>query len=122
MGKVQLRDESIAVAISWNGDPRYPLLRAIADGVVESHRDSPRRDAPLMVVLDADIGASLGGIIRDELGVTSGVVAIDGVELADLDFIDIGEHILPANVVPVVIKSLIFPHDAAERPRILGSV
>lgn len=116
------REESIAIAISWDGDPRYPLLRAIADGVVTAHRDSPRRASPLMVVLDADIGASLGGIIRDELGVTSGLIAIDGVELSDLDFIDIGEHIRPANVVPVVIKSLIFPHDAAERPRMLGSV
>jgi ethanolamine utilization protein EutA len=75
-----------------------------------------------MVVLDADVGASVGAIIRDELGITSGVIAIDGVELSDLDFIDVGEHILPANVVPVVIKSLVFPHDGEARPRILGSV
>ena len=34
----------------------------------------------------------------------------------------VGERILPANVVPVVIKSLIFPHGSLERPRILGSV
>jgi ethanolamine utilization protein EutA len=116
------REEPVAIAVSWSGDPRYPALRAIAEGVVIAHRESERRDAPIMVVLDADIGQSVGGIIRDELGVTSGVIAIDGVELSDLDFIDIGEHLLPANVVPVVIKSLIFPHDGAARPRILGSV
>lgn len=116
------RDEPVAVVISWDGDPRYQTLRTIAEGVVTAHRSSPRRDAPLMLVLDADIGASLGSIIRDELGVSSGVVTIDGVELSDLDYIDIGERIMPANVVPVVIKSLIFPHDAAERPRMLGSV
>ncbi len=115
------REESVAVAIDWRGEPRYPTLRAIAEGVVSAHRRSRRWEAPLIVVLDADVGASLGGIIRDELGITSGIMAIDGVELSDLDFIDVGEHILPANVVPVVIKSLVFPHDAAERPRILGS-
>jgi ethanolamine utilization protein EutA len=115
------RDESVAVAIDWRGEPRYPFLRSIAEGVVNAHRRSKRRESPLIVVLDADVGASLGAIIRDELGVECGIMAIDGVELADLDFIDVGEHLLPANVVPVVIKSLVFPHGAAERPRILGS-
>jgi len=115
------REDAVAVAIDWRGEPRYPTLRAIADGVVSAHRRSRRAAAPLIIVLDADVGASMGAIIRDELGVTAGIMAIDGVELSDLDFIDVGEHILPANVVPVVIKSLVFPHDTAERPRILGS-
>jgi ethanolamine utilization protein EutA len=72
-------------------------------------------------VLEADVGASLGSILRDEIGIPGAVIAIDGIELSDLDFVDIGERIEPANVVPVVIKSLVFPHAAAERPRILGS-
>ncbi|MGH2456327.1 MAG: ethanolamine ammonia-lyase reactivating factor EutA [Candidatus Limnocylindria bacterium] len=116
------RDESVAMAVSWSGEPRYAELRALAEGIASAHLGSSRRAAPLMVVLEADVGASLGAILRDELEVSSGVIAIDGVEVADLDFIDIGERILPANVVPVVIKSLIFPHGAVERPRILGSV
>jgi ethanolamine utilization protein EutA len=116
------REEAVAIAVSWDGIPVYRTLRAIAEGVVLAHRSSQRREAPIMVVLDADVGASVGAIIRDELGITSGVIAIDGVELSDLDFIDVGEHILPANVVPVVIKSLVFPHDGEARPRILGSV
>ena len=41
---------------------------------------------------------------------------IDGVELADLDFLDIGEPILPTNVLPVVVKSLLFPTSAAHQP------
>ena len=115
------RDEPVAVAVAWSGEPRYAQLRALADGIATAHRASPRGGAPLVVVLEADVGASLGAILRDEVGLADAVIAIDGVELSDLDFVDIGEVIRPANVVPVVIKSLVFPHAAAERPRILGS-
>ena len=116
------RDEAIAVAVRWSGEPRYGQLRALADGLSAAHADSPRAGSHLIMVLESDIGASLGSILREEIGVLDAVIAIDGIELSDLDFVDIGERIQPANVVPVVIKSLVFPHAAAERPRILGSV
>lgn len=114
------RDEAIAVAVAWAGEPRYAHLRALAEGIADAHLTSARAAAPLIMVLEADVGASLGSILRDEIGLSCAVVAIDGIELSDLDFVDIGEVIRPANVVPVVIKSLVFPH-AAERPRMLGS-
>jgi len=37
------------------------------------------------------------------------VIAIDGVKLQELDYVDIGRLMEPANVVPIVIKSLLFP-------------
>jgi ethanolamine utilization protein EutA len=115
------REGPVAMAIKWSGDPLYATLRRIADAVSSAHVGSSRRESPLMLVMEADIGASLGSILTQEVGLSNGVVAIDGIELSDLDFIDIGEPIHPTNVVPVVIKSLIFPHAGAERPRILGS-
>jgi ethanolamine utilization protein EutA len=36
------------------------------------------------------------------------LVSIDGVQLRQLDFVDIGELLDPPGVVPVVIKSLLF--------------
>jgi ethanolamine utilization protein EutA len=40
-------------------------------------------------------------------------VSIDGLELKDFDYIDIGEMLPSSGAVPVVIKSLIFPTSAA---------
>jgi ethanolamine utilization protein EutA len=111
----------VAVAVSWSGEPRYAQLRALADGVAAAHRESARATSPIILVLEADVAASMGSILSDDVGIRSPIVAIDGIELSDLDFIDLGERILPANVVPVVIKSLVFPHAGAMRPRILGS-
>ena len=67
-----------------------------------------RRDAPLMLMIDGDVGKTMGRIMTDELGLAGDLVAIDGVQLAELDFVDVGELISPPGVVPVVIKSLLF--------------
>lgn len=114
-------DGPLAVAVSWAGEPRYAQLRGLADGLAGAHRDSPRAGGAMILVLESDVAASMGSILRDDVGIETPIVAIDGIELSDLDFVDLGERILPANVIPVVIKSLVFPHAGAERPRILGS-
>jgi ethanolamine utilization protein EutA len=41
------------------------------------------------------------------------VVSIDGLELKEFDYIDIGAMLDTSGAVPVVIKSLIFPATAA---------
>ncbi len=110
----------VAVAVTWDGDPLYATLRALADGIAGAHRASPRRASNVVLALTGDVGASLGEILTLELGIETGVIAIDGLELADLDYIDVGEPILPANVVPVVVTSLVFPETTtAARPQIL---
>ena len=45
---------------------------------------------------------------REELDLPGRLVSIDGVQLQDLDYVDIGEMISPPGVVPIVIKSLLF--------------
>jgi ethanolamine utilization protein EutA len=39
-------------------------------------------------------------------------VSIDGLELKEFDYIDIGTMLESSGAVPVVIKSLIFPNSA----------
>jgi ethanolamine utilization protein EutA len=60
------------------------------------------------VVVDADIAQSLGAILREETGLRRDLIVVDGVELSELDYIDIGEYQDPPGVLPVVIKSLLF--------------
>ena len=106
----------VAIALDWQGEPYYANLRGIADGVHAAHRDSPRRDQTLVVSLKSDVAASVGAILGEELGLDTGVIVVDGVELADLDFLDVGQRIRPANTIPIVIKSLLFPEPSAHTP------
>jgi ethanolamine utilization protein EutA len=60
-------------------------------------------------MIDRDVGRLLGHILEHEIGLRAGVISIDGVQLREFDYVDIGELIRPSEVVPVVIKSLLFP-------------
>jgi ethanolamine utilization protein EutA len=96
------------VALPWRGQPHYGNIRALADGIAQAMPRSLAAGFPLVVALESDIGASLGGILAEELAISSPMISIDGLELVELDYVDVGEVILPANVVPVVVKSLAF--------------
>jgi ethanolamine utilization protein EutA len=111
-----------AVALPWRGEPHYENLRALADGISQAMPRSLAAGYPLVITLDGDIGASLGGILHEELNVVSPLVSVDGLQLVELDYVDIGEIIQPANVVPVVVKSLAFSSSAAGviRPEMSG--
>ena len=102
-----------AIALPWRGEPHYDNLKSLADGIAQAMPRSLAAGFPLVIALDGDIGASLGGILHEELDVVSPLISIDGLQLVELDYVDIGEIIQPANVVPVVVKSLAFSSNGA---------
>jgi ethanolamine utilization protein EutA len=65
--------------------------------------------APLFLVVDADIAKSLGGILKEELDLPGEIIAIDGIDVGDLDYVDIGRQLGASESLPVTVKSLVFP-------------
>jgi ethanolamine utilization protein EutA len=59
-------------------------------------------------MLDVDVAKSLGGILKEEIKLDRAVIAIDGIEVGDLDYVDIGKPMGVSEVIPVTVKSLIF--------------
>jgi ethanolamine utilization protein EutA len=62
-------------------------------------------------MVDGDIAQTLGAILRDEMGVASEILVIDGVILRDFDYVDLGRIRMPSQTVPVTVKSLVFGED-----------
>jgi ethanolamine utilization protein EutA len=107
--QLDLRPESrVAVAFSWTGDPEYTRLRDMAAAIREAVAPDGLREELLLLMIDGDVGRSIGHLLDDALQVRGKVVSIDGVQLQELDYVDVGEMITPPGVVPVVIKSLLF--------------
>lgn len=101
-------DSPAALAISWLGEPRYTALRALAEGVARGLTRSLAAGTPVLLTLDADVGRSVGAILQEEFGTGAGLIVLDGLELKELDYIDVGQVLRPAGVVPVIVKSLAF--------------
>jgi ethanolamine utilization protein EutA len=110
LGRSDLVDGSgpIALAFPWRGDPSHARLHAVAEGICAAVPRTLTAGIPLILLVDGDVGKSLGRIIRQETAPGAGVIALDGVQLRQFDYVDIGGLIPTTNVVPVIIKSLLF--------------
>jgi ethanolamine utilization protein EutA len=102
-------DAPVAVAAHWEGSATYARIRAFCSGALDALRTRVEHGRPLVFVFDGDVGGLLGLHFRDELGPRLPIISIDGVELREFDYIDVGELIASSGAVPVVIKSLVFP-------------
>jgi ethanolamine utilization protein EutA len=98
----------VALSFSWPGHASYQRLAAMARAIVAVTGPAAASDGLLVLVVDADIAQSLGAMLKEETGLRRSLIALDGIELRELDFIDVGEYLDPPGVVPVVIKSLLF--------------
>lgn len=104
-------DRDVAVALRWRGAPTYDRIRDFAQGIVAGLAEAIAGGRPLFIVLDADIAQTLGAILREEMGVASDLLVLDGLALGDFDYIDLGRIRVPSQTVPVTVKSLIFSED-----------
>jgi len=109
-------EREFALALQWRGEPSYERVAAFARGIVAALAGPLANKQPLYLILDCDLGQTLGGILRDDLGVESELLVIDGIVLVDFNYIDLGRIRLPSHTVPVTVKSLVFNDAPQGRP------
>jgi ethanolamine utilization protein EutA len=101
-------ESPVALSFPWRGDPSHARLHAVATGICAALPRTLQEELPLALLIDGDVGKSLGRVILNEVAPRADVIAIDGVQLKELDYVDIGNPIELTNVVPIIIKSLLF--------------
>jgi ethanolamine utilization protein EutA len=99
---------AVALSFPWHGDPSHARLHAIASGITAALPNTIAAGLPIVLLIDGDVGKSLGRVIRTETAPGAHVIALDGVQLKQFDYVDIGRVIELTNAVPVIIKSLLF--------------
>jgi len=104
-------ESEAALALRWEGIPSYERIAAFALGIRNGLANTLAKGMPLYIMVDGDIAQTLGAILRDEMGVDSEILVIDGVVLWDFDYIDLGRIRMPSQTVPVTVKSLVFSED-----------
>ena len=106
-------ERPVAVFAPWRGSATFARLDAFCRGVVAGLETVLAHGHPIILVGDGDVGGLIGIHCREELKLDYPVISIDGLELKEFDYIDIGAILDSSGAVPVVIKSLIFPATAA---------
>jgi ethanolamine utilization protein EutA len=98
----------IALSFPWAGDPDHARLHAVASGICAAVPRTVAAALPVILLIDGDVGMTLGRVMHREVAPGGRVVAIDSVKLNAFEYVDIGAKIETTNVVPVIIKSLVF--------------
>ncbi|MGQ0663233.1 MAG: ethanolamine ammonia-lyase reactivating factor EutA [Pseudomonadota bacterium] len=98
----------VALAFAWRGDPSHARLHALAAGIAAALARTIAAGLPLVLLVDGDVAQTLGRVLRHEIAPAAALVALDGVQLRQFDYVDLAAVVRPTNVVPVVIKSLLF--------------
>ena len=113
--KLDLHDgrQPVAMCYRWEGSAMWQRLDDFCKGVFLGLEAVLGKGHPLVLVGDGDIGGLVGIHAHEEAKLKSPVVSIDGINLKEFDYIDIGEMLPASGAVPVVIKSLVFPTTAA---------
>jgi ethanolamine utilization protein EutA len=106
-------EQAVAMCYRWNGSATFRRLDDFVTGVRKGLSAQLDRGFPLILVGDGDIGGLVGIHCLEEQKMTTPIVSIDGINLKEFDFIDIGAMLETSGAVPVVIKSLVFPTSAA---------
>lgn len=99
----------LALAFHWEGSATYARICTFCDGIVAGMKDSLGVGNPIVLVNDGDVGGLFGIHLKENKQLPNPVISIDGIELQEFDFIDIGTFVPSSGAVPVVIKSLVFP-------------
>jgi ethanolamine utilization protein EutA len=104
-------ESEVALAFKWRGEPAFGRLSGLARGITLSLPRTIQEAKPIYLILEGDVAQTLGAILKEDWGLRSEVLVIDGVALRDFDYIDLGRIRFPSNTVPVTIKSLVFTQD-----------
>jgi ethanolamine utilization protein EutA len=99
----------VAMFVPWQGSATFHRLESFCRGVAAGFAEVVAHGHPIVLAGDGDVGGLIGIHLREETKLTTPIVSIDGLELKEFDYIDIGAMLESSGAVPVVIKSLIFP-------------
>jgi ethanolamine utilization protein EutA (predicted chaperonin) len=94
----------------------YQVASVLAN-VAGSGRCSPSQvlGPDLYIVMRADVARAFGRLLKEEIRWPGTVVVVDGIEVGNLDHLDIGTPLGYTGALPVTVTSLQFPTASSRR-------
>ena len=105
-----LENEVQQVAIALNGlkSPSFVEIQELSKSIIDGMEELIAKDFPMFIIVENDIAKVLGQTIHRQLNFKKQVVCIDSIKVENGDYIDLGKPLANGQVLPVVIKTLVF--------------
>lgn len=105
MYDVDTVDGPFALGFHLHGLPEYEFLNTVVEASINgwSHAGG---DRPLVLAFESDVAMNAGRMAAERID--ADVIAVDGVDLDQFGYIDVGEILEETNAVPLTVKSLVF--------------
>lgn len=94
-----------ALGFHMHGLPEHAFLDTVVQASIDGWEQMGRPE-PLVLAFESDVAMNAGRMAADR--VDADVIAVDGVDLDQFGYIDVGELLEDTNAVPLTVKSLVF--------------
>ena len=107
-----LEGEKQNLALAFNGTKNlsFTEVTILAREIIQGMKEVLCKTCPLVVVIEKDLAKVLGQTLRRQLEFKKDVICIDTIKVENGDYIDIGRELVDGNVVPVIVKTLVFDY------------
>lgn len=103
-----LKHNALAISLPCPKELSFENIERIACGIYKAWLESMDRNKPLVVIVEKDIAKVLGQTLQIKSGGEMKFICIDSIYVNDGDYIDVGRPMSKDDVVPVIIKTLVF--------------
>lgn len=107
----QSSGDCLALGFQGKKNPSFTEIKRLAKGIADAFRENLSGEIPIIVVLKNDMAKALGQTLNrymEGLAEKRGIICLDGIRVAQGDYLDMGKPVANGLVVPVVVKTLIF--------------
>ncbi len=99
---------ALAIKLPPETIPNPGLLKSLSEGILSALGHAFTDTHSVVLILDIDLANLIGNILAEKLKFSKDIICVDGIEVGDLDYVDIGAEIESSRTVPVVVKNLVF--------------
>lgn len=106
--KLPTKTSPLAISIPCPKECSFQNIEKMAKGIYHAWGKISTAENPLVIIVEKDIGKVLGQTLYCVSKGALRFISIDSINIGEGDYIDVGNPISQDDVVPIIIKTLVF--------------
>ena len=98
----------ITLGLKGRKNPTFHDITDLAQAIVSGLENQIKQNIPLLIIVQEDNAKALGQSLFGYLPSGYPFVCLDGIQVENGDYVDVGRPIVHGSVLPVVVKTLVF--------------